>query len=93
MSHLLPVQLHEQLAERCGRGVVEGAGGFVGEQQLRLVDERADDGHALTFATTELSGTMMQSFREADAFEQPFSAGFGRLPQPWGRRGGSLALV
>ena len=71
------VQLHEQLAERSGGGVIERAGGFVGEQELRLVDERADDGHALAFAAAELAGPMVQAFAQADAFEQALGAGCG----------------
>ena len=73
----LAVQFDEQLTEVLGAGVVERAGRFVGEQKLRLVDERADDGDALAFAAGKLTGEMVQSFREADAFEEAFGAGGG----------------
>ena len=69
------VQLHEQLAERDGGGMIERTGGFIGEEELRLIDERADDGNALTFPTAELAGAMVQSLTEADAFEQSLGAG------------------
>ena len=75
----LAVQLHEQLAERGGGGVVERAGGFVGEQELRLVDQRANDGHALAFAAAQLAGAMVQSFAEANAFEQTRRRGLRRI--------------
>jgi hypothetical protein len=56
--------------------VIERASGFVREQELRTIDERADDGGALTFATAELAGAMVQSFAKPDAFEQAQGAGF-----------------
>ena len=55
--------------------VVQRAGGFVGQQQLRPVDERADDRHALAFAAAELPRTMVEAFAKADAFQQPVGAG------------------
>ena len=54
----LGVQFHEQLAELVGGGLVECAGGFIGEQELGLVDERTHHGHALAFAAGELAGPM-----------------------------------
>ena len=68
------VQFNEQLAEVLGTGVIQRAGGFVGEEQLRLVDKRADNSDALTFAAGKLAGEVMEPFGEADAFEQAFGA-------------------
>ena len=55
----LLVQLDEQLTERSRGGVVESAGRFIGEQELRTIDECADDSSALTFAATELARAMV----------------------------------
>ena len=73
---LLAVQLDEQLAERRGGGLIQRAGGFVGEQELRLVDERAHHRHPLPFAPAELAGAMVQAVAQTHAFEQAFGAGF-----------------
>ena len=58
--------------------MVERTGGFVGEQKLRLVDERADDGHALAFAAGELAGAMVEPLAQADAFQEALR-GRGRI--------------
>ena len=50
--------------------MIQRAGGFVGEQELRLVDERAHDRHALAFAAAQLAGAMMQALAKPDALEQ-----------------------
>ena len=65
----LAVQLDEQLREVQRRGAVEGAGRFVGEQELGLVNERAHHRHALAFAAGKLVGPMRESWAEADTFE------------------------
>ena len=62
------VQFDEQFAELLRGGVVERTGRFVGEQELRLVDERADDGDALALAAGKLAGAMLHPLTEADAF-------------------------
>ena len=92
------IQFDEQLAEVVGAGVIERAGGFVGEEELRLVDERADDGDALAFAAGELAGEMMQPFRETDALEQALGAlgrslnSSGPTPSP-SKEGSSIRLL
>ena len=49
------------MAQLTGRSLIERAGGFVGEQELWLVNERADNGHALTFPAGELAGAVRHS--------------------------------
>ena len=46
---LLAVEVEEERRECVCGGAVERAGGFVGEEELGLVDERAHDGAALAF--------------------------------------------
>ena len=72
----LGVQFHEQLAELVGGGLVECASGFIGEQELGLVDERAHHGHALAFAAGELAGPMRKAFAEAHTVEKVTGAFF-----------------
>ena len=45
---------------------VEIAGRFVGQQHLRLVDERARNRHALLLAAGKLAGMMILAAGEAD---------------------------
>jgi hypothetical protein len=47
-------QRAEQACDRVGRGLVELAGGFVGEHDARLGRERAGDRDALLLAAREL---------------------------------------
>src|SRR5262249_57986547 len=49
--------------------------GFIGEQQLGLIDERASDGHALLLPARKLRRLMVEPIRQADAFEQLAGAG------------------
>ena len=49
---------------------VEGAGRLVGEDEARLVDERARDRDALLLAAGELRRAMMRAIGEADAGER-----------------------
>jgi hypothetical protein len=64
VTPFLAVQLNQQLSERGGGGLIQRAGGFVREQQLRAIDERADDGGALAFPAGKLAGAMVQAFAE-----------------------------
>ena len=48
---------------------VQCAGGLVGEDQLRFVDQRAGDGDALLLAARQLRRVMVCAIRETDAFE------------------------
>src|SRR6516225_8676279 len=49
-------------------GFVEVAGGFVGEDELRLINERAGDRHALLFTTGKICREMLEAIGEAHAF-------------------------
>ena len=49
---------------------IQIAGRLVGQQQFRLVDERAGDGDALLFAAGKLGRLVIQPVLEADAREQ-----------------------
>ena len=75
---LLAVQFEQELREVFGGYAVEGAGGFVGEEELRAVDEGADDCDALTFTAGKLAGTMMEAVGETDAGEERLSTFTGR---------------
>src|SRR5688572_27653375 len=69
--------------------MIECARGFVGQQQLRLINESTDHGHALSLATAKLSGAMMQTGAESNAFEQAVSTGF----DGFGSSRGNEALI
>src|SRR5438874_2340588 len=61
----------EELGEDNIRGVlVEVAGGLVGEDQRRLVGERAGHGDALLFAAGKLRRPMVEPLRQAEFAEQ-----------------------
>lgn len=51
------------------RGVVEGAGGFVAEEQVRIFGECAGDGHALLLATGKLGRKVCHALGEAHALK------------------------
>ncbi len=44
---------------------IEIAGGFVGQNQLWMVDQRARDGHALLLSAGKLRGNMVQPVAQA----------------------------
>ena len=73
------IQIYQQLAELLGGSVVERTSGFIGQQELGLVDERADDGGALAFAAGELAGAMGRAFEETHALEKARGARFSVL--------------
>src|SRR5258708_27204255 len=50
---------------------VESAGRLVGKNNLRIVDERPRDGHALLLASGQLAGMMVLAPRETHAVERP----------------------
>ena len=72
------MHLGEQVGEAFGAGAVERAGGLVGEEELRAVDERAGDGGALAFAAGELAGAVVEPVAEADCSEELRGAGTER---------------
>ena len=49
---------------------IEIAGGFIGENQFRLIDERPGDGHALALATGQFRRAMVHALGQADAREK-----------------------
>ena len=57
--------------------MVEGAGRFIGEEQLRAIDKRTDNGNALAFAAGELAGAMVRASTKSDPLQQTFGAAFG----------------
>ena len=50
--------------------LIEIAGRLVGEDQRRVVDQRAGDGDALALAAGELVRTMLRALVQADALER-----------------------
>src|SRR5437868_2948652 len=63
------VQLAENLQHDSFVDFVEIAGGFVGKNQLRLINEGASDSHALLLATRKLRGKMRQAIAQADSLQ------------------------
>src|SRR5438067_12895783 len=49
---------------------VEISGRFIGEDQARVVDERARDRDPLPFAATQLAGAVLGAIEEANLVEQ-----------------------
>ena len=50
---------------------IEVAGGLVGQNDFRLIDQRARDGHALLFAAGELRREMRHAVAHANAAQEP----------------------
>ncbi len=64
------VEVFGQHGDDLGSGdAVQVAGGFVGEKDLRAVDQAAGDGGALALASGQLAGAMVQSIAQTDRFE------------------------
>ena len=59
------VQLLEQGDDLLGGAAVERAGRLVGEQDMRVVDQRAGDGHALLLSAGKLGRLMVARDRRA----------------------------
>jgi len=57
-----------------GGFAVEIARWLVGEQDLRLIDERSRDRHALLLSSGKLAGKMSRAVRESDRGQGPFRA-------------------
>ena len=49
-------------------GIIQGAGGFVGEDERGVVHERACDAGALLFAEAQLSGQLSEGVPNAQLF-------------------------
>ena len=61
------MQFAQQLQDDGLVRLIEIAGGLVGQNQLRLIDQRARDGHALLLAAGKLRGNMVQAVAQAHA--------------------------
>src|SRR5690606_11919384 len=64
------VDLPDQFQHVGGALRVEVAGGFVGEQDRRLQQQRTRDRGALHLPARQLRGSMVAALRQADAFQQ-----------------------
>ena len=78
------VELLQQRHDLEARRRIERAGRLVGEDQLRVVDQRARDGDALLLAAGELRGVMVRARAEADLLQ--LLAARARDAPPPGRR-------
>ena len=58
---------------------VEIAGGFVRQQQSRLIDQRAGDGNALLFAAGESARFVLEPILDAEQFQRLFEIGGTRF--------------
>ena len=66
----LLVQLAEQVEHDFLVLLVEVAGGLIGQNQLRVVDQRAGHAHALLLAAGELAGQVVGAVLQADLFQR-----------------------
>ena len=66
------VQLAKNFQDDLFIGFVEIAGGLVGQNNFRLIDQRAGDGHALLLAAGELRRQMRHAFAHPDAAQSFF---------------------
>src|SRR5688572_5199946 len=69
------MQLVEQVHDLPGGVRVEVAGGLVGEQERRLVDQGAGDGYALTLAAGELVRVVMHALPEPHPLQRALRPG------------------
>jgi hypothetical protein len=83
------IHIEQEISElRCVHPV-QCTGRFVGEQELRLIDERTSDGGALAFAPGELTGSMVRTVPEPDGVQQFLGAllSLGAIGARLGQRG------
>ena len=66
----LLVQLTEQVEHDLLIPLIEIAGRLVGENQLRAVDERAGDAHALLLTAGQLAGQVMRTLLQSHSFQR-----------------------
>ena len=62
--------LQQQGADVCGRFRVKISGGFVGQQQRRLMNEGTAYGHPLSFAAGKASRPLVQAMRKSHTVNQ-----------------------
>src|SRR5262249_3887118 len=65
----LPIETLEFSQDLRARFGVKVAGRLIGQDDLRLIDESAGDGHALLLSAGQLAGQMPGPVRQADQFE------------------------
>ena len=68
--------LVEELDYLFAIGVIEGGGGFVGEDDFGLIDEGSSDADSLAFAAGEFVGEAVQFVFETEFGEEVFGAIF-----------------
>ena len=64
-GHPRLVQLTEQVHHLVAGGGIQGAGGFIRQQQDRAVDDGPGNGHPLLLTATQLVGTVVEALPEA----------------------------
>ena len=64
------VEVVDQVQHLGAGARIEVAGGLVGQDDERIVHQRAGDGHALLLAAGELAGPMVQPVAQADQLGQ-----------------------
>ena len=78
---VLAVELAEELHDLVAGLRVEVAGGLVGQDQLRVVDQRAGDGHALLLAAGQLVGQWCAYGRRGPTFASSSARAGRRSPR------------
>ena len=61
------MQVSQIAIDFCTTGAIQFAGWFVGENQVRLLEQRPGDGDSLLFPAGKLMRTMVQPFSEANS--------------------------
>src|SRR5262245_16322128 len=64
------MQIDEKPADRLSGLAIQVAGGLVGKQQSRMMDERPRHSHALPLTARKLSRQVFQSVGKPDPFEE-----------------------
>jgi hypothetical protein len=64
------VQPLNQVEDAAGGGLVQVAGGFVGQQQPGIVDQRAGQRHALLLAAGKFAGPMVAAISRPTSLSQ-----------------------
>jgi len=67
---LVPLELHQQVRQGVGGGLVQRARRLVGQQEARPVHEGAHHGGALALAARQLAGTVVRASGQAHAVQQ-----------------------
>ena len=70
----IAIHLDKQVSKVLGRCAIEGSGRFIGEEQPRLIDQRANYRNALSFTARELARALQLARPEADTLKQTFGA-------------------